>query len=997
MNDWELLQAWANNRSDSAFAELVRRYVDLVHAAALRQVADPELARDVAQAVFLALSQKAGSLSRHVILGGWLLRTTRYVAARAQRTEQRRRHRETAALMDSLTSDSPATPDHWTEVEPQLDAALAALSTGDRDLVALRYFERKSMAEVGTRLGIGEDTAKKRVSRAVERLRHHLTKRGVVLTLAGLTGLLSQLPTNAAPVGLATAITASMVGGTSAPTVAELTRLALRDGMVARIGTVAPWAIVLLVLSLVGFRAALTVGRDSDSPTAQAGADDGATSAVTAAVEASISEPVAASKILLSVRSAESDQPVQASVRWADFRKDGGLIEARTDRSGVIELPFVPTPRAPLVVNISAPAHVPVEVTWNPHELTGSTLVYTCRLRRGHRLRGLVQNEAGQPVADAKIQFTLYRDLGRLGRERISLSASQTSLHSAANGHFETDQLPAPILLAGALKLTATHPEYAPTTLHQLQAAEWDTYLTVLMVPGIEISGNVSDESQLPIAGAHVHLSEAASAITDTDGQFRLPPLPSSYAGNAVQLEAIAPGFQKTAQTISLTNRTANLSFILKPADPLAPPPTSGNLVGPVLVTLSGSAVDAASGEPLPSFGISVANRDHLLPRQVAEWVGEGQDGHFEWQVNRRHFGAFHSDFVLQATADGYRPLISRTFSQNETNVVAEFHLVKAPALTGQVVLPDGMPAAEALVALGGPGFQVMVAPNDSIDVSGPQAPVLTDRYGRFSLPRWPTASKVYAFSHGHFGQAEVERLGREPLRLSAWGKISGRVERSGQPVADQWVQLGPRHPFTPQREGLHFYSGSRMTHIRLDGRFQFDSVPPGEAVVELSHHHQVGPRSGTKVLIERQTVAVESGQVTEVVFTSAGRTVVGQLTLSQPVAGHRWAEELELLVPLEAPADADPDGADLRQHLLTLKADGSFRVDDVPPGQYRLRLAVQIPYDDNDETGAARGPTRPKIGRLELPVTIPEAPEGDTSAVDLGRILIPVNPTQPE
>lgn len=123
----------------------------------------------------------------------------------------------------------------------------------------------------------------------------------------------------------------------------------------------------------------------------------------------------------------------------------------------------------------------------------------------------------------------------------------------------------------------------------------------------------------------------------------------------------------------------------------------------------------------------------------------------------------------------------------------------------------------------------------------------------------------------------------------------------------------------------------------------------------------------------------------------------MGQLTLSQPVTGHRWAEEVELLVPMEATAEAESEAADLRQHVLTLKPDGTFQADNVPAGEYRLRLAVQIPYDDNDETGAARGPNRPKIGRLELPVSIPEATNGDTTPVDLGRIIIPVNPTQPE
>ena len=113
MIDSELLHEWAARRNEAAFAELVRRYLGLVHASARRQVGASPLADDVAQAVFLVLARKAGSLGPKVVLSGWLFRTTRFVAARALRAELRRSMHETAAAMQ--TTAAAAIPEHWRE------------------------------------------------------------------------------------------------------------------------------------------------------------------------------------------------------------------------------------------------------------------------------------------------------------------------------------------------------------------------------------------------------------------------------------------------------------------------------------------------------------------------------------------------------------------------------------------------------------------------------------------------------------------------------------------------------------------------------------------------------------------------------------------------------------------------------------------------------------------------------------------------------------------
>ena len=71
--DAELLHAYANERSDAAFTELVQRHVNLVYSAALREAhGEIPQAEDITQAVFAELARKSSSLMRHPALAGWL-------------------------------------------------------------------------------------------------------------------------------------------------------------------------------------------------------------------------------------------------------------------------------------------------------------------------------------------------------------------------------------------------------------------------------------------------------------------------------------------------------------------------------------------------------------------------------------------------------------------------------------------------------------------------------------------------------------------------------------------------------------------------------------------------------------------------------------------------------------------------------------------------------------------------------------------------------------
>ena len=226
MDDMSLLREYAARGSEAAFAELVSRRIGFVYSASLRQVRDPHLAEEVTQAVFVILAQKAGRISEKTILTGWFFRTTRFAALAQIRAEAKGSSR-TAILGKELqmqTENSSVVPDEiWSQMSPLLDEALAALGEKDRQAVLLRFFENKSLAEIGNALGLGEDTARKRVSRALEKLHRYFTKRGVTSTEETIADKISANSIPAVPVALAKTVTAVAVAKGAAASASTLT------------------------------------------------------------------------------------------------------------------------------------------------------------------------------------------------------------------------------------------------------------------------------------------------------------------------------------------------------------------------------------------------------------------------------------------------------------------------------------------------------------------------------------------------------------------------------------------------------------------------------------------------------------------------------------------------------------------------------------------------------------------------------------------------------
>jgi RNA polymerase sigma factor (sigma-70 family) len=248
-DDMALLREYARNQSEAAFATLVSRHVDLVYSVALRQVREPHLAEEITQAVFIVLARKADKIPPQAVLSGWLCRTARYASANLLTIQRRRQHREQEAHMQSMLNEPES--DVWAQIAPLLDGAMEQLGKKDHDAVVLRFFEGRSLNEVGQVLGASEEAAKKRVSRALEKLRQFFTKRGVDSTAATIAETISANSVQAAPVALAKTVIAVAIAKGATSSISTLTLVK---------GTMKTMAWLKIKLAIITGTVALLVG-----------------------------------------------------------------------------------------------------------------------------------------------------------------------------------------------------------------------------------------------------------------------------------------------------------------------------------------------------------------------------------------------------------------------------------------------------------------------------------------------------------------------------------------------------------------------------------------------------------------------------------------------------------------------------------------------------------------------------------------------------------------
>jgi RNA polymerase sigma factor (sigma-70 family) len=573
--DGQLLRSYARERSESAFTELVRRHIDLVYSAALRQVNGniPE-AEDVTQAVFTDLARKAATLASHASLAGWLYTSTRFLAANARRTVARRLVREQEAHAMNAMIESAEPESDWMQVRPLLDEAMHTLDPADREAVLLRHFERRSYSDIGAKLGLTENAARMRVDRALDKLQLVLAKRGLTSTALSLAALVGANAVEAAPAHLAGVVakaafasagTVGLFAGLSQ--LVTISKLKLALAMVAAAGLVT-WLYISRHPAGDNARETVSVPDSLGSPgttnfTADLRTDPPATGFAKASAE---NDAV----LHLQVVAADSGRPVPLVQILASYDNAWGDKKFTADRFGQCDVEYSSRAARRLQVWTQSEGFADTLLVWRTDLGEVIPTNYVARLDRATPICGQVLDPDGKPVAGATVELHLEDDPGGVITVPANHKFPWVMVTTDEDGRWRTQRVGEDVVrrLTGFAKQTnyldSTY-IYASWDRRTEQALRNGTHTFKLGRAAI-VTGTVVDTMDTPIRGANVMVGRrnyggTRVSETDDDGNFTIRDCEPGWQWLTVE----ADGYAATTMAWKVSAEPQSAQIVLRP------------------------------------------------------------------------------------------------------------------------------------------------------------------------------------------------------------------------------------------------------------------------------------------------------------------------------------------------------------------------------------------------------------------------------------------------
>jgi DNA-directed RNA polymerase specialized sigma24 family protein/protocatechuate 3,4-dioxygenase beta subunit len=502
--DAQLLERLVAHGDEAAFEVVVWRHGPMVLSVCRRVLHQEQDAEDAFQATFLALVRKASSIHRHDAVASWLYRVAQRIALRARAMAAQRGAVEKQVAVDAC---AVAVDCGWCDLRPLLDLEVNRLPERYRLPLVLCYFEGRTADEAAQQLRCPRGTILSRLARAREKLRSRLSRRGLALS----AGLLALSLKELAPATLSAALVESVVrtcvslgaGAVAAP-VAALTEGVLRAMFLNKLKLTAALALASGLLAagtaLVTHQALATPRGDTSVNARSANLpDETPKKAAAPAPPKQETQPITVSGTSVNSR---GDPLKGVTVYLLSTNGLEAVIgSTKTDADGHYRFKDAPLPirrfdqpgahaSGTFQVCGVAPGHGfawhgmrffyprrarPAD--WNPNGedysyFKDEPIEMKLKLEPAARLQGRLVDEAGKPVAGAKIRLRNADYFDVAGKEKHinfrefwSIAAVPESLTSAVtdkDGRFQIDDLPPEVVFWTWVE----HSQFAPLTLY---------------------------------------------------------------------------------------------------------------------------------------------------------------------------------------------------------------------------------------------------------------------------------------------------------------------------------------------------------------------------------------------------------------------------------------------------------------------------------------------------------------------------------------------------